>query len=65
MTTGAELLVVLALGAALFRLALPLRDRLEAWYRRIFFPDSDRRGRVVDLRPRNDGAFGAEDPDGD
>ena len=64
MTTGAELLAVLALGAVLFRLARPLRNRLEAWYQRLFFPDSNRRGRVVDLRPRNDGAFGAEDPDG-
>jgi hypothetical protein len=60
---GAELLVLILLGAALFRLVRPVRDRLEAWFARTF-PD-DRRNRVVQLHRRKDGGFGAEDPDGD
>jgi hypothetical protein len=61
---AAELLMILALGALLFRVARPLRDRIERWFARNVHSES-RGGRVVDLRPRNDGAFGAEDPDGD
>jgi len=63
MAKGAELLVLLLAGVTLFRLARPLRDRIEAWFARMF-PD-DRRDRVVELRRRSDGAFGAEDSDGD
>jgi hypothetical protein len=63
MALGAELLVLLLAGAALFRLARPLRDQLEAWFARTF-PDN-RRDRVVQLRRRRDGGFGVEDPDGD
>ena len=55
--------MLLAVGVLLFRAARPIRDRLETWYARIF-PDN-RRERVVELRRRRDGAFGAEDSDGD
>jgi hypothetical protein len=64
MTTPAELLVLVVLGAALFRLARPLRDRLEGWFARSRYPH-ELRGRVIDLQRRNGGAHGAEDPDGD
>jgi hypothetical protein len=57
----AELLVLVLVGVTLFRLARPLRDRLEAWFTQAF-PDNDR-DRVVPLRRR--GTFGVEDPDGD
>jgi len=60
MATGAELVLVLALGALVFRLLRPLRHRLEDWYRRNFAPQP-RRGRVVDLRPRDDGAYDSEE----
>ncbi|HEY8120929.1 MAG TPA: hypothetical protein VII78_06380 [Myxococcota bacterium] len=63
MTRGAELLLLLLAGMALFRLARPLRDRLEAWFERNF--PNERRNRVVELRRRRDGGFGAEDLDGD
>ena len=63
MGKGAELLFLLLFGMSLFRLARPLRDRLEAWFAHVF-PDN-RRNRVVELRRRRDGGFGAEDFDGD
>jgi hypothetical protein len=64
MATAAELFLVCALGALVFRVLRPLRHRLEDWYRRNFAPQP-RRGRVVDLRPRDDGAFDSEEkPDG-
>lgn len=63
MAEGAELLVLLLVGAALFRLARPLRDRLEGWFARTF-PDN-RGNRVALLRRRRNGTFGVEDSDGD
>ena len=63
MAEGAEFLVLSLVGMMLFRLAHPLRDRLEAWFARTF-PDN-RRNRVVELRRRRNGAFGLEDSDGD
>jgi hypothetical protein len=64
MANAAELFLVFALSALLFRLLRPLRHRLEDWYRRNFAPQP-RRGRVVDLRPRDDGAYDSEEkPDG-
>ena len=63
MAQGAELLFLLLGGMGLFRLARPLRDRLETWFVRNF--PASRRNIVVDLHPRSDGVFGAEDPDGD
>lgn len=65
MASGAELVLVLAFAALVFRLLRPLRHRLEDWYRRNFAPPP-RRGRVVELRPRDDGAFDSEEnSDGD
>ena len=63
MGKGAELLVLLLAGMTLFRLARPLRDRIEGWLARML--TDNRRNRVVVLRPRRDGGFGAEGSDGD
>lgn len=64
MAIAAELFLILAFSVLVFRLMQPLRHRLEDWYRRNFAPQP-RRGRVVDLRPRDDGAFDSEeDSDG-
>jgi len=62
--TGADLLLLAVLGAMLFRLARPLRDRLEAWYAHNVLPNSTR-GRIIDLQRRKGGVFSAEDRDGD
>jgi hypothetical protein len=64
MAGGAELLLLFVLGCALFRLARPLRDRIEAWYLR-WLPPAHERPRVMNLRRRRDGSFGAEDRNGD
>jgi hypothetical protein len=47
----------------LFRLLRPLRDCVEAWFARV--SGALERDRVIELRQRRNGAFGAEDPDGD
>jgi len=64
MGRGAELLLLLVLGVALFRVLRPLRDRIEAWLVRI--SGAPERERVIELRRRRNGGFGTtEDPDGD
>jgi hypothetical protein len=63
MRRGAELLLLLVLGVGLFRLLRPLRDCVEAWFARV--SGALERDRVIELRQRRNGAFGAEDPDGD
>ncbi|HEU4428246.1 MAG TPA: hypothetical protein VFT98_05800 [Myxococcota bacterium] len=55
--------MLLVLGAVLFRLLRPLRDRIEAWLARM--SGASERDRVIELRRRRNGAFGAEDSDGD
>jgi hypothetical protein len=63
MGRGAELLMLIVLGVVLFRLARPLRDRIEAWLLRM--SGGEPRDRVVELRRRRNGAFGTGDSDGD
>jgi hypothetical protein len=63
MFQGAEALLLLAFGFALFRALRPLRNRLERWYAS-WLPTS-RSADVVELRRRRDGSFGAEDLHGD
>jgi len=64
MGRGAELLVLIVLGVAMFRLLRPLRDRIEAWFARL--SGAAERDRVIELRRRRNGGFGTtEDPDGD
>ena len=60
---GAELLLLLVAGWGLFRLARPLRDRLERWFVSWLPPAES--SRVVHLRRKRDGSFGAEDSHGD
>jgi len=55
--------MLLALGVVMFRLARPLRDRIESWLTRM--SGAPERERVIELRRRRNGAFDAEDPDGD
>lgn len=59
---AAEALLLAGLVILLYRVATPLRVRLEAWFaRRLGGVDRGRRSRVVVLERRRDGTFGRGD----
>jgi len=58
---AAEVLVLAAVVAVLFWLALPLRRRLERWLARRLGQTRSAAGRVVVLGRRRDGTFSQED----
>jgi len=58
---AAEALVLIAVVAVLFLLALPLRRRLERWLARRLGQRRPTGGRVVVLGRRRDGTFSQED----
>jgi hypothetical protein len=63
MVGAAEFLLLLVVGWGLFRLARPIRNRLERWFASLL----PRAGAPpeIRLRRRRDGSFGPEDADGD
>jgi hypothetical protein len=63
---AAEALLLAGVVVLLYRVAAPLRARLEAWFtRRLGGAGSARRSRVVVLERRRDGTFGRGDDRGE
>lgn len=63
---AAEALLLAGVVVLLYRIATPLRRRLEAWFaRRLGHTAEPRRSRVVTLERRRDGTFGRGDDHGE